>query len=137
MSNNAEFIHNMYAAFSRGDIPAILAAVADDAEWISYGPAGIPYAGVFKGPAGAAQFFQALGGTQSEQKLTILETYSDGDQVMTVGRYSGVVNATQKRFDFEVAHFFTVRNGKVVRFLDFYDTAAQLEAYTSAARASA
>jgi ketosteroid isomerase-like protein len=90
-----------------------------------------------EGPSEVLGFFQALGATQQNQKLTTERWVAHGDTVATLGRYSGTVTATGKRFDSPVAHFFTIRDGKISRFVDLGDTAAFAEAYTSAATASA
>ncbi|HVY92754.1 MAG TPA: nuclear transport factor 2 family protein [Bryobacteraceae bacterium] len=82
------------------------------------------------GRSGVAKFFEVLGTTQSAQTLRIEETYAAGDQVISIGRYSCIVNGTGKTIDSAVAHIFTVKNGQVVRLLDFIDTALAVEAYT-------
>ena len=134
--NNTALIQDLYAAFGRGDIPAILSRLADDVEWTTEGPSAIPYAGKLTGPAKVRGFFEALGGTQDNMKLTTESYIAQGDKVATTGRYSGVVKATGKRFDCAVAHIFTIRDGKVIRFLDFMDTAHMADAYLSSASAA-
>ena len=131
MADNAKFVHDLYAAFGRGDIGFIMGALDDHVEWICYGPPSVPFAGTFTGPANVAKFFEALGTTQTNQNLKIEETHVSGDQVISIGSYSGTVTATGKAFDSKVAHVFTVRNGKIVRFLDFIDTAHAVEAYSA------
>ena len=133
--NNTALIQELYAAFSRGDVPAILSRLADDVEWTTEGPSSIPYVGKLTGPAKVQGFFEALGGTQDNMKLTTESFIAQGDKVATTGRYSGVVKATGKRFDCAVAHIFTIRDGKVTRFLDFMDTAHMADAYSSSASA--
>lgn len=138
MPDNVTLIHDLYEAFGRGDLPCVLSYLADDVEWVCYGPASLPISGTFIGPAKASKFFTAIANTQSDQKTTVEETWAAGDQVIAIGRYSCTVTATQKHFDSRVAHIFTARNDKVTRFLDFIDTAHAVDAYTAAgARASA
>lgn len=49
-SKNAKTVMDNYAAFGRGDIPAILATFAPDCVWIHPGnPDIIPFAGTFRG----------------------------------------------------------------------------------------
>jgi ketosteroid isomerase-like protein len=125
----------MYAAFGRGDIAAIVERLAPDVEWTLEGPQSIPYAGRRKGHDQVRQFFQAMATTQTDHKLTIDDIISQGDIVMSTGRFAANVTATGKRIDCAVAHVFTLRGGKVVKFLDFVDTAQMADAY--AARQSA
>lgn len=132
---NADLIRKLYDAFSRGDIHTILEHCTDDVEWILEGPGIIPFTGKRRGHAEVLQFFEALGGTQAGQKLTTEVLVAQGDHVATLGRYSGSVRSTGKGFDSPVAHFFTIRDGKVARFVDVGDTAAMVDAYTGAAAA--
>jgi uncharacterized protein len=132
---NTELVANLYAAFAKGDVQTILDHCADDVEWTLEGPEVIPFAGERKGRAQVLEFFQALGGTQTNQKLTTETWVAQGDCVATLGRYSGAVKATGKAFDGPIAHFFTIRGGKVARFVNLGDTAAMVEAYTGAAAA--
>jgi uncharacterized protein len=131
--SNSDLVLAMYAAFSRGDSQFIIDNVADDIEWITYGPSSIPYAGTFKGKAGVARFFQLLESTQQNQRLTTDKVIAQGDTVATVGRYSATVKATGKSADTPIAHIFTLRGGKVSRFLDFFDTAVVAAAYAGKA----
>jgi len=132
---NAALIHKLYDAFGKGDMNTILGTLAPDAEWTMEGPAIIPYSGKRKGIAEITRFFEALATTQTDQKLTIDSSIAQGDMVATLGRYSATVKATGKRFDSPVAHFFTVRGGKVVKFVDVVDAGAMAEAYRGAAAA--
>jgi ketosteroid isomerase-like protein len=126
---NTKLVQDMYAAFGRGDIQTILDHLASDVEWVLDGPSTIPFAGKRKGPVQVRGFFEALGGTQQDQKLTITDYIAQGDNVATVGRYSAKVKETGRQMDSAVAHIFTIRDGKVTRFLDFGDTAHMAEAY--------
>jgi len=133
---NKAIVEKMYAAFGRGDIQTVLDHLAPNVEWTMEGPSTLPFTGKKIGPAQVLTFFQALGTTQENQKLTVDEYIVQGDKVATTGRYAATVKATGKRFDCAVAHVFTFRDGKVVKFLDFVDTAQMADAYVSAAAAS-
>jgi len=131
--SNTTLIQDVYAAFGRGDVPTILNSLAPNVEWTFDGPETIPYAGRKTGPGEVVKFFEALAATQEQQRLTIDEYIADGDNVVTIGRYAALVKTTGKRFDSPVVHVFTVRDGKIVRFLDFADTAMMADAYVPAA----
>jgi ketosteroid isomerase-like protein len=133
---NTETIKAMYAAFARGDVQTIMSALTDDVQWSLDGPATIPFAGTRRGPAEVMGFFQALGSTQENQKLTIDTYVAQGDVVATSGRYAARVKSTGKSFDSPIAHFFTFRNGKVSKFVDFGDTALMAETYEQASAAA-
>jgi ketosteroid isomerase-like protein len=61
---------------------------------------------------------------------------AQGDGVATLGRFTGDVKATGKSFDSPVGHFFTIRMGKVARWIGLGDTANAAAAYSTAAAAS-
>lgn len=54
----------------------------------------------------------------------------DGENVVVLARYTAVNKATGKPLDVRVAHHFTVRGGKIVRFEQFVDTALVRAAMT-------
>ena len=57
MPTNTEIIQASFAAFQRGDIPAILNMFDNNVEWIEPGdPRSIPFAGRGKGKSSAAEF---------------------------------------------------------------------------------
>ena len=130
---NTALIQNVYAAFARGDMQTITDSLAGDVEWVLEGPAIIPFAGRRKGTSEVLAFFQALATTQENMKLTMETFVAQGDVVATVGRYSATVKATGKKMDVAIGHFFTIRDGKIARFVDLGDTAAMADAYVPAA----
>ena len=81
---NLELVQEMYAAFSRGDIKTIMDHLAPDVLWVAEGPEIIPFAGRRTGPAEVLGFFQSLGGTQENQKLTIEGNLAQGDRVASL-----------------------------------------------------
>ena len=52
--SHVDLVRAGYAAFDRGDIPAVLAIFAEDAQW--YAPDELPTGGTFHGPAGSPRF---------------------------------------------------------------------------------
>ena len=69
MSKNISTVQSIYAAFGRGDVPAILEHVSDECDW-EYGgsTADVPWLQRRKGRAGAAEFLRAVG-TELEMKV--------------------------------------------------------------------
>jgi ketosteroid isomerase-like protein len=133
---NTALIQSVYDAFKKGDILFILNSLTDDVDWTMEGPSIIPYAGNRKGVSEVKQFFEALATTQTNQKLTMEPLMAQGDRVAGLGRYAATVTATGKSFDSPLAHFFTVRGGKISRFVDVADTALMADAYRAASAAS-
>ena len=135
MSDLIQTVKDAYAAFGRGDVATILAMLAPDVSWELEAPSEISIAGIRKGPEGVKGFFQAIANDHADPKLEITEYFSSADGVATFGRYKCTLRKNGKRLDSPVAHLFKFRDGKIVRFVDFTDTAAYLEAGRSTAAA--
>ena len=74
-----------YAAFGRGDLPAILELLTDDIEWIEPGPADvIPTAGTYRGKEEVAGFFAALGGNLEVHKFEPHKFIAQDDDVVVL-----------------------------------------------------
>ena len=133
--NNSQLVLSLYEAFRRGDTQYILDRCTDDVEWITEGPNAIPYVGRYLGKAEVASFFEALASTQTDPNVTTDKVIAQGNLVAVVGRYATTVKATGKRVDSALVHIYTLKDGKVSQFLDFFDTAAFAAAYTATATA--
>ena len=123
---SVEAVRGMYEAFGRGDVPAVLGAMAADIEW--HEAEGMPYGGVYHGPDEVAQkVFGPLLEDVPDFALTPEEFIPSGDTVAAVVRYTGTGKATGKALNLLVAHVWDVRDGKIARFRQFADTAKYLE----------
>jgi ketosteroid isomerase-like protein len=131
--DNVRIIEDAYAAFAKGDIQSILDQVTDDVDWINEGPESIPYAGTFKGRQEVQRFFYGMGSTLDNGRVTASEWLSDGANVASIGRFTATVKESGKQIDVPVAHFFTLRDGKIARWIGFSDTARVAQAYAGAA----
>lgn len=128
---NAKIVQDAYAAFGRGDVPAVLANCSADVEWLVPGdPELMPAAGKYDGPSGVATFFSTLADTQEAESFEPRQFIAQGDTVIALGDYRWRVRKTGKTFASNFAHVFTVRDGKVVAFREFADTAAARDAYS-------
>lgn len=128
---NVALIRKIYDAFSAGDIQTILDMAAPNAEWINYGPSTVPYFGNFTGRL--TSFFQGIGDTTTDAKVVADKFMVQGDTVVALARYTAKVRNTGANIDTPLAHFFTVRDGKVTSWIGFSDTAAVAAAHAGAA----
>jgi ketosteroid isomerase-like protein len=125
-----EVVQGAYAAFQRGDIPAVLASCSDDVQWFLPGdPAVVPVAGLRDGVSAVGGFFSVLADTQDAEQFEPREFVAQGEKVIALGVYRWRIKKTGKVFGSDFAHVFTVRDGKVVEFHEFYDTAAARDCY--------
>jgi ketosteroid isomerase-like protein len=132
---NLEIIRAVYAAFSRGDVPGLLIVLADDVDWFTPGPSQIPYAGTFRGKGGVAEFFRLLSENEDVQIFEPERFFADGDIVIVLGRYAARVKSTGRTAQTDWVHAFTLRDGKVAKYREYYDTARFANAYERAGAA--
>ena len=119
---NVEFVENVYGAFARGDVPAVLGAFSEDIEWFE--AEGMPYGGLHRGPDAVAQkVFGPITEDVDGFALATGEFIASGSTVAAVVRYTGTGKATGKALDVPAVHVWDVRDGKLVRFRQFIDTA--------------
>lgn len=117
-------IRSLYAAFGRGDIATIVAAVTLDIEWRLNGSrSDHPLLGSWKGPQGVQAFFDELGRIQDFSEFTPREFLSSGDRMFVLGHYASTMRKNGRKAASDWVHIFTVRNGKLAAFLEFTDTA--------------
>lgn len=117
-------VKGMYEAFAKGDILAVVAALDAQVEWweaenFIYDE-GNPYIGpdaVLNG------VFMRIGTEWEGFTVSPKEVLDAGDTVIGHGYYSGTYNKNGKQARAQFAHFFTFRDGKIVKFQQYTDTA--------------
>jgi ketosteroid isomerase-like protein len=131
MSNaNIALVQSLYAAFGRGDVAPILAACTPDVDWRLVGRKDdYPTFGEWKGPAGVAQFFKLVVEIEDFQEFTPKEFHAAGDKVFVLGFYALTVKKTGRAMASEWCHVFTIRDGSIIAFREFTDTAQAVAAY--------
>jgi len=117
-----DIVDALYRAFAAGDVPRVLGLLDDKVEWTE--AAGYPYAGTYYGPQAVLEgVFARLGGEWDGYKAEPSQLVAEGDEVVSLGTYSGTYKATGKSFSARFAHAITVKDGKVVRFEQIVDSA--------------
>lgn len=128
-------VQEAYAAFGRGDIPGVVKTLADDVEWITPGsPDQIPMAGTRKGHAQVLQFFGLLADSQDFQTFEPYQFIAQGNTVVVLVREQSVIRSTGRTISLELVHVMDVEDGRIVRFKEFFDTAATAAAFAPLAR---
>ncbi len=121
---NIEVIRRGYEAFGRGDIDALLKEFDENVEWITPGPSDLATAGTRRGHAQVREFFNALDEVYDIQRFEPKTFLAQDDLVVVLGEDTARIKATDKVIDEDWVHTFTVKNGKVVRFQEYLDTAS-------------
>jgi uncharacterized protein len=119
-----DLVRSVYAAFGRADLPAVLAALAEDVDWRYCGPAAAPYSGRFRGREGAKRFFETYLAAFALTSFEPQRFLADGETVVVLGRESGSVAATGRSAAYDWVHVFVVRDGKVAEFREYPDATA-------------
>lgn len=123
-SNNVNVINSIYEAFSKGDIEGVVAnfdskILWNEAEGNAYAD-GNPYIG----PDAVVKDVFSRVGTEWENfrlvDINLLEMTNN--QVLATLRYNGTYKATGKKIDAQVAHLWTLSNGKAKAFQQYVDT---------------
>ncbi|HEX6177449.1 MAG TPA: nuclear transport factor 2 family protein [Thermoanaerobaculia bacterium] len=123
-TSNAARIQSLYDSFARGDAAAVLAAFDPDIVWRE--AEGYRYAdrNPYRGPQAIAEgVFGRLMSEWSDFRVTPQRIIDGGDVVVALGRYSGASRATGKPIDAQFAHVWTLRDGRIVGFEQYTDTA--------------
>jgi ketosteroid isomerase-like protein len=125
-------IRETYAAFGRGDVPAILDLIAEDCDWEAWGDnsaqaAGVPHLQRRRGPSGVAEFFAAVAELEMHD-FKVLDYLAGDDQVAA----EIVIEASTPkggRFRDEELHLWKLdAHGKIVRLRHYVDTAKHIAA---------
>ena len=129
-ADNVKTIQNVYEAFGRGDVAAILDVVNDDVDWgTESSSTEVPWWGVRNNKAEITDFFAQIAANDEVLEFTPLAIVGDGDDVLTVVRFRAKVTKTGKTVDMEIHHHFTFTGGKISRYRGTEDTLQTLRAF--------
>jgi ketosteroid isomerase-like protein len=126
-------VRDVYEAFGRGDVAAVLGAFDPKIEWREaegnpYQPSGEAWIG----PDSILQnLFLKQAGDWDGFAVHPREFHDAGDTVVVEGRYTGTHKATGKTLDAQLCHVWKIRNGKIVSFQQFVDTAQLRQVMTA------
>ena len=132
MATALENVQQIYAAFGKGDIPAILEFLDDDVKWEEWGDnsaqrAGVPWLRGGSGKSAAVGFFGVVGSMKFND-FRVVGMMANQNQVAV----EVVLDATMpsgKRVKDEEIHLWTLNaQGKVVRMRHYLDTAKHIAA---------
>ncbi|MDE2588076.1 MAG: nuclear transport factor 2 family protein [Patescibacteria group bacterium] len=122
MLANVELINNFYNYFKTQDTKSYLQLCDDDIEWITM--KNVPNGGTYVGKKEVfEEYFPKLLSNFKEFHAMPEEFLDTGEKVVVLGKYHGV-GKTGKSFQSPFAHVYTIKNGKIVTFRQYTDTAA-------------
>jgi ketosteroid isomerase-like protein len=126
---NVQLIRQLYETMGKGDLDAVLAMMTDDVTFVVPGPPGLGAAGTWRGHKGVRTCFVRLRDAQDNQQVDVREIVAQGNTVVVLLHAVARIRSTGKTFESDIAHYLTIRNGRIASLLDFFDTAALVEAY--------
>jgi uncharacterized protein len=129
--DHVEAVRGVYEAFGRGDIPSILALLADDIEWDQDAPAyGVRILEPGVGKPHVGRFFAAVAEDLEFLKFEPTNFLAGGDQVAVTINARSRVKPTGNVYEMLEIHLWTFGNdGKVSRFFHCIDRHAMVLAY--------
>jgi ketosteroid isomerase-like protein len=124
MSDALTTIQNAYAAFGRGDIPALLGMLSSDVSWQFIGDSKAPYTGRFRGPGQVGEWFGMVASIDGIQAFEPREFLVGPEHVTVIGWERTQALPGGKVFESEWVHVWQLREGLISRFLGTLDTEA-------------
>ena len=126
-------IRNLYEAFAKGDVPAVLAAMSPDIVWNE--AENYPYAdgNPYRGPEPILAGVFARIGSEWDGFAAVPEEYIDGgDTIVVLGRYRGTYRASGRSMDAQMVHVWRLADGRITRFDQRVDTLQSARVMTEA-----
>lgn len=122
--DNVSIIDGMYSAFATGDIPSVLGAMDAKIVWNEAEGNSLADDNPYVGPDAVLNgVFVRLGANHEYFKLADIQLHDmSNNQVLATLRYDAKNKATGKTYNAQVAHLWTLKNGKVVAFQQYVDT---------------
>jgi ketosteroid isomerase-like protein len=118
---NGEIVKGIYDAFAAGDVPGVVGAMDPLINWTEAD--GFLYGGTYIGPDAILENVLMKYGTEWDGFSAIAGLFvEDGNTVVAVGSYGGKYLKTGQSMDVPFAHVWTLRDGKIVRFVQHTDT---------------
>lgn len=123
-NENTAVIDGLYKSFSAGDIPAVLAALDEKVVWMEAEGNAYADGNPYIGPEAVLNgVFARAGADHDYFTLEDIELHGmSGNKVLATLRYNAKVKETGKTFNAQVAHLWTLKEGKVIGFQQYVDT---------------
>jgi ketosteroid isomerase-like protein len=129
MTDIIRTVQEVYAAFARRDVQAILVVLSPDVEWGEPANPFNPAAGTRHGHAGFLEWLQIGRASEEILALETRQLLADMESVAVVGHTKCLAKPTGKTYETDFVHLVTFKDGKIVRFQEFFDTYAAAEAF--------
>lgn len=129
---NTKVVQQAYQYFKSGNIEGVLSLMSSDVDWRLPEVENMPHSGTRKGIEQVTEFFAILGEVQDARLFDPKEYIAQGERVAALGRYIWDVKPTGREYASDFVHIFTVRDGKIAAFDEYFDTTPATAAYQKA-----
>ena len=129
---NTKLIQQAYDYFKSGNIEGVLSLMATDVDWRLPKVENMPHSGTRKGIEQVTEFFSTLADVQDAKLFDPNQFIAQGEKVVALGSYIWNVKPTGREYASDFVHVFTVRDGKIAAFDEYFDTTPATMAYQKA-----
>lgn len=120
---NRQLVLNFLDVVYSGDIEGALARCSDDIEFLANAPIDIlPHMGQRRGKAELRQMWTTIRSRYSSMRCEVPILIAEGDKVATHLRVFFRKSSNERVVQFDIAAFYTLRDGKITRIREIIDT---------------
>jgi ketosteroid isomerase-like protein len=125
-----EAVQRLYEAYGRADMDAVLAELADDVDWAAEAAStSVPWYGRYRGKDEVPRVFKEIASNIDISEFTVLGLTSNESDVVATVRWAFTVNATGKRAEMYMQHWWRFAGGKIVFFRGSEDSEQTAQAF--------
>lgn len=138
VKKNIDIVKTFFEAASKGDMDAARAVLDDNIEWIEPDVPGLWFSGVHRGADKALREVVMPTFDYIDNFSVAADEYIDaGDHIIALGRFLGKAKETGKNLYIPVCFVCSVKDGKIIRFRAYHNTALWLDAVGKSMRKAA
>ena len=127
--SNTEIARKCYEYFGRGDITSLLNLYSDDIRWTTPKIENAVFSGSRQGKDALVEFFEQLDKAEEFSRFEPKEFIAQGDKVVVLGEFTATVKDTGNTYSADWVHVTTFKEGKIIEFHEFFDTADANQAH--------
>jgi uncharacterized protein len=128
MADALTTVQTAYAAFGRGDIPALLELLSEDVRWQFVGDRKAPYTRTAVGRKQVGEWFGQVAQVDDIQAFEPRQFLAGADHVSVIGWERTISKPSGKPFECEWVHVWRLRDGRISSFWGILDTEASAAA---------
>ena len=128
---NCAVARKLYGAFLAGDLQSIYTLLDPEVEWELVGPKEVPHFGVYRGMDEVKRFFSVIGEINRVESFEVLSCTETASGAYVECRERGHFEGHPEHFDIRSCQLLDIKDGRIVRFRIYQDTAQMVDAWRS------